>query len=94
MAALGVAFTEQFRTPAACFVASTAAVSALGAAPTWLGEGGLCVDLARALRGDFALLVVSLVCDVALLPGILQPTTSRRLQPLQVRQSVALAVSI
>ena len=54
-------------------VASTTAVSALGAAPTWLGEGGLCVDLARALRGDFALLVVSLVCDVwtrrAPLPG-------------------------
>ena len=51
----------------------------------------------RSRSADF----VVAMCDLgacppppALLPGILQLATSRRLQPLQVRQSVALAVSI
>ena len=48
-------------------VASTTAVSKLGAGPAWLGEGGGkggYVDLPIAPCGDFVLLVVSLVCDV------------------------------
>ena len=45
----------------------------------------------RSRSADF----VVAMCDLgALLPGILQLATSRRLQPLRVRPSVFLAVSI
>ncbi len=52
-------------------------------------------------HGYFVLFVFSLVCDVrpcmfppTLLLGILQPTTSRRLQPLKVCRPLALALSV
>jgi hypothetical protein len=82
-------------------VASTA-VSALGAAPTWLGEGGGM----WILRGPFvvtspsSLFRLCAMCELGahpslgLLPGILQPTTSRRLQQLMVCRTLALALSV
>jgi hypothetical protein len=58
--------------------------------------------LASALRSDLpsSLFRLCAMCDLGacpplpLLPGILQPTTSRRLQRLRVRRTVALALSV
>ena len=69
--------------------------------PRGLGKGGG-VDLAMALRSDLPSSLFRLCAmrglgacpSPALLPGILQPTTSRRLQQLMVCHSVALALSV
>ena len=60
------------------------------------------MDLSRALRSDLpsSLFRLCAMCDLgahpspALLPGIVQPTTSRRLQPLMVCRTLALALSV